>query len=42
MPPTLYLQADNSGKDNKNSFVMVFLAMLIKVKIFKKVCELSI
>ncbi|XP_060595320.1 uncharacterized protein LOC132749532 [Ruditapes philippinarum] len=37
MPPTLYLQADNSGKDNKNSFVMVFLAWLIKVKIFKKV-----
>ena len=37
MPPTLYLQADNSTKDNKNAFMMVFLGWLVKNKIFKKV-----
>ena len=37
MPPTLYLQADNATKDNKNAFMMVFLAWLVKNRIFKKV-----
>ena len=36
MPPTLYSQADNASKDNKNSFMMVFLGLLVKNKIFKK------
>ena len=38
MPGTMYIQADNSGKDNKNKFVMCYLASLVKAGIFKKVC----
>ena len=37
MPPALYLQADNSAKDDKNDFLMMFLVWLIKQKVFKKV-----
>lgn len=37
LPPTLYIQADNAGKDNKNNFVLMFLAMLVKAEIVKKV-----
>lgn len=33
----LYLQADNSSKDNKNKFVIIFLAMLVKANILKKI-----
>ena len=36
MSPTLYLQAENS-KENKNGFLMMFIAWLIKETIFKKV-----
>ncbi|XP_060561075.1 uncharacterized protein LOC132720867 [Ruditapes philippinarum] len=37
LPPTLYIQADNSAKDNKNAFFLTFLAWLVKTGIFKKV-----
>ncbi|XP_062596921.1 uncharacterized protein LOC134258393 isoform X2 [Saccostrea cucullata] len=37
LPPVLYLQADNSPKDNKNKFVIMFLAMLVKADILKKI-----
>ena len=37
MPEVLYLQADNSSKDNKNNFLLAFLASLVKEKVFKKV-----
>jgi len=37
LPEKLYLQLDNSGKDNKNAFVLMFLAYLVKTKVFKKV-----
>ena len=40
MPPTMYIQADNCSKDNKNAFLMMFLTYLIKKKIFKKVIHL--
>jgi len=33
----MYLQMDNAGKDNKNVFVLLFLAWLLKNNIFKKV-----
>ncbi|XP_062572270.1 uncharacterized protein LOC134234233 [Saccostrea cucullata] len=36
LPPTLYLQADNSSKDNKNFILMGFLANLVQRKIFRK------
>lgn len=37
LPPTLYIQADNSAKDNKNFILMGFLASLVQQNIFKKV-----
>ncbi|XP_055998549.1 uncharacterized protein LOC125678464 [Ostrea edulis] len=37
LPPTLYIQADNSAKDNKNFILMGFLANLVQRKIFKKI-----
>ncbi|CAC5374651.1 unnamed protein product [Mytilus coruscus] len=33
LPPTLYLQADNAAKDNKNNYVLMFFAMLVKAEI---------
>ncbi|XP_052212282.1 uncharacterized protein LOC127831354 [Dreissena polymorpha] len=37
LPEVLYLQLDNSGKDNKNAFVLMFMAYLVKMKVFQKV-----
>jgi hypothetical protein len=36
-PPVLYIQADNSGKDNKNNIFFSYCAMLVKFGIFRKV-----
>ena len=38
LPPTLYLQLDNSARENKNRFFFSFCAILVKRKVFKKVC----
>ena len=37
LPPTLYLQLDNTGRENKNTTVLNFLASLIARGVFKKV-----
>jgi len=37
LPHTLYLQLDNTSKDNKNKKVFSFLASLVKKNIFKRV-----
>lgn len=37
MPPTLYLQADNCWRENKNKFVLAFCEYLVHEKIFKEV-----
>ena len=37
LPPTLYLQLDNCGRENKNRFVLAFLSMLVERGIFRKV-----
>lgn len=37
LPPTLYIQADNSAKDNKNFILMGFLASLVQQNVFKKI-----
>jgi hypothetical protein len=37
LPKRLYLQLDNSAKDNKNRFVMAFCSLLIARGIFKEV-----
>lgn len=36
-PDTLYLQLDNTSRENKNKYVMAFLAYLIQLRVFKKV-----
>ncbi|KAL3693005.1 hypothetical protein R1sor_006656 [Riccia sorocarpa] len=35
LPPTFYIQLDNSGKDNKNWAVMAFLSELVARRVFK-------
>ena len=37
LPGKLYLQLDNSAKDNKNQFVMAFLSMLTYRRMFKEI-----
>ena len=37
LPPTLYLQLDNCGRENKNRFIFSFCALLVKLGIFKKI-----
>ena len=37
LPPTLYLQLDNSARENKNRFFFSFCALLVKRGVFKKV-----
>ncbi|XP_068753053.1 uncharacterized protein [Montipora capricornis] len=37
IPDVLYLQMDNCWRENKNQFVIIFLAVLVKRQIFKKV-----
>ena len=37
IPDTFYIQLDNCWRENKNKFVIVFLAVLVKADIFKKV-----
>ena len=36
LPKKLFLQLDNSTKDNKNRYVMAFFSLLIAQRIFKK------
>ena len=42
LPPVLYLQADNSAKDNKNFILIGFLANLVQRKVFHKVRNLNL
>lgn len=37
LPPTLYLQLDNCGRENKNKFFLGFCALLVAKGVFKKV-----
>ena len=37
IPDVLYLQMDNCFRENKNQFVFVFLGVLVKLDIFRKV-----
>ena len=39
LPETLYLQMDNTSRENKNRFVLTCCAALVQLKIFKKVCS---
>ena len=37
LPPVLYLQFDNCVRENKNRFMLTLLAILVQLKVFKKV-----
>ena len=37
LPKKLFLQLDNSAKDNKNPYVMAFCSLLIARRVFKEV-----
>ena len=37
IPDQLYLQMDNCWRENKNQYVITFLAVLVKLDVFKKV-----
>lgn len=37
LPKILYLQLDNTSRENKNKYLLSFLAHLVELKIFKKV-----
>ena len=37
LPGTLYLQLDNTSRENKNRYLLGFCAILVELKIFKKV-----
>ncbi|XP_030848478.1 uncharacterized protein LOC115927151 [Strongylocentrotus purpuratus] len=37
LPPTLYLQLDNTARENKNRHVFAFLSLLVELNIFKKI-----
>ena len=40
LPEVLYLQMDNTSRENKNRFVLTFCAALMELQIFKKVSTL--
>lgn len=37
LPPVLYLQLDNTSRENKNNLLMTYLHMLLEKKVFKKI-----
>lgn len=37
LPYTLYLQMDNTCRENKNKYVLTFCALLVQLQIFQKV-----
>lgn len=37
LPETLYIQMDNTSRENKNKYVLSFCAILVELRIFKKV-----
>ena len=38
LPETLYIQMDNTSRENKNKFVIGFCAIIVELQIFQKVC----
>lgn len=39
LPKVLYLQMDNTARENKNKFVLSFCALLVELAVFEKVCS---
>ena len=42
VPDKLYVQLDNCGRENKNQWVLAFMALLVQEDIFKEVCAMGI
>ena len=47
LPPVLYLQLDNTARENKNQYILSFLSYLVQMRIFSEVsiilsCETKI
>ena len=42
LPKILFLQLDNTSRENKNKYVLSFLALLVHLKIFKKVRSITV
>ena len=42
LPPILYLQLDNTARENKNRHLFAFCSLLIELRIFQKVSHLNI
>lgn len=40
LPQNLFLQMDNTARENKNKYVLAFCSMLVELNIFKKVCQI--
>jgi len=40
LPSVLYLQMDNTCRDNKNKYTLTFAALLVQLNIFRKVTML--
>ena len=38
LPPVLYVQMDNTTRENKNQFVFALFCVLVELNIFEKVC----
>ena len=38
LTPVLFLQLDNTARENKNQYVLAFMAYLIEMGIFSEVC----
>lgn len=39
LPQVLYLQMDNTCRENKNKYILTFCAILVHLDIFQKVCS---
>ena len=37
LPPTLYLQLDNTARENKNNLLMAYLGYLVHTRVFRKI-----
>ena len=41
LPPVLYLQLDNTARENKNQYTLSFLSYLVQMEIFSEVLLLN-
>ena len=39
LPPCLYIQMDNTCRDNKNKYMLIYFALMVEMELFLKVCS---